>query len=165
MAVDTPVTFTATLADLDKPMFPAAIRIPAGVADQFRQPKGAIRVLCSINHTAEFPCALNPRGDQYLIIASKALIRKHKLANGHPFTVTIRPDPDNGLLLPEELQEVLEQDTWGKAVFNGLLPGMQRSYIYYVRSAKSMDTRIKRSFEIVEKLKRTHPNPARPQGY
>jgi uncharacterized protein YdeI (YjbR/CyaY-like superfamily) len=88
-----------------------------------------------------------------MIIASKELIKRHTLTASEDFQVSIRRDPENGLLLPEEFQEVLNQDDWGKRLFEALLPGQKRGYIYYVRSAKSVDTRIKRAFEIIEKLK------------
>ncbi|QHT71321.1 YdeI/OmpD-associated family protein [Rhodocytophaga rosea] len=155
MTTSEPIRFTAELSLLDGPMFTHAIRIPPDIGELFRTAKGAIRVLCSIGRKDEFPCALNPRGDEYIIIVSKALIRQHKLAGLQNFEVSIRTDPDNGLLLPEEFQEVLDQDEWGKRLFEALLPGHKRGYIYYVRSAKSVDTRIKRAFEIVEKLKTT----------
>lgn len=149
----------ATLTEQESPMFTSSILLPDQAAEQFRTPKGAIRVLCSIEQAEEFPCALNPRGNDYIIIVSKALIKKHKLTYDNPFKVAIRLDPENGLLLPEELQEVLAQDDWGNSLFNKLLPGRQRGYIHYVRSAKTVDTRIKRALEIIEKLKHTSRNP------
>jgi hypothetical protein len=131
----------------------AAIYIPQEIAALFKKTKGPIRVLCSIEGKNEFPCALNPRKEEYIIIVSKALKKEHKLISSKPFRVSIRIDPENGLLLPEELEEVLNQDQWGKRLFEALLPGRKRGYIYYVRTAKSIDTRIKRSLEIILKLK------------
>lgn len=157
MTNDESIQFTGQLSWLDGPMFTHSIRIPEDVGTTFRTGKGAIRVLCSIEGSTEFPCALNPRGNEYIIIVSKAFIKQHKLAGVSHFQVSIRPDPDNGLLLPEELQEVLDQDEWGSRLFNALLPGRKRGYIYYVRSAKTVDTRIKWAFEIVQKLKTSKP--------
>lgn len=154
MTIEAPVVFNATLTDPEGPMFSAAICIPIHVAALFRKKKGAIRILCAINGKKEFPCALNPRGNEYFIIVSKALMRECSLTEGLSFEVAIRIDPDNGLLLPEELQEVLNQDEWGSTLFEALQPGQKRGYIHYVRTAKTMDTRIKRSLEIIEKLKR-----------
>lgn len=148
-----PVSFTAYLSPVDGPMVHHVIHVPEETAAQFRQPKGAVRVLCSVAGKAEFPCALNPRGDGYIIIASKALISSHKLKHDTPFTVSIRKDLNDGLLLPEELEEVLKQDEWGSSLFDKLLPGHKRGLIYYIRTAKSIDTRVKRALEIIEKLK------------
>lgn len=130
-----------------------AIPVPEEVAAQFRQPKGAVRILCSVEGKEEFPCALNPRGEGYIIIASKQLIKKHKLSLDAPFMVTIRKDLNDGLLLPEELAEVLAQDEWAMQLFEKLKPGHKRGLIYYIRTAKTIDTRIKRSLDIVERLK------------
>ena len=148
-----PVSFTASLSPIDGPMIHHVIVVPEEVAKLFRQDKGAVRILCSIKGQAEFPCALNPRGKDYMIIASLILIRQHKLLLTVPFPVSIRTDLNNGLLLPEELEEVLEQDDWGKQLFEALLPGKKRGLIYYIRTAKSTDTRIKRALDIIEKLK------------
>ncbi len=149
-----PVTFSACLSSVEGPMLHHVIIVPADVSAVFRQAKGAVRILCAINGKAEFPCALNPRGIDYVIMASKQLIREHRLQESIPFKVTIRKDIHNGLQMPEELAEVLCDDAYGSELFEALLPGHKRGLIYYIRSAKSMDTRIKRSLELVEKIKR-----------
>jgi Bacteriocin-protection, YdeI or OmpD-Associated len=148
-----PVSFTACLSPIDGPMIQHVIIVPEEVAKLFRQPKGAVRIVCSIKGQAEFPCALNPRGKDYVIMASLILIRQHNLLPAVPFPVSIRIDLNNGLLLPEELEEVLEQDDWGKQLFEAMLPGRKRGLIYYIRTAKSPDTRIKRALDIIERLK------------
>ncbi len=148
-----PVSFTACISPIDGPMIHHVIVVPEEVAKLFRQAKGAVRILCSIKGQAEFPCALNPRGNDYVIIASLALIKQHNLLPTVPFPIAIRTDLNNGLLLPEELEEVLEQDDWAKQLFEALLPGKKRGLIYYIRTAKSIDVRIKRAFDIVERLK------------
>lgn len=153
MAIDQPVTFNAYLSPVKGPMVHHVIQVPEEAVVYFRQSKGPVRILCSISGYTEFPCALNPRGNNYIIIASKALIKSHKLKLDIPFTVCIRKDVDNGLLLPEELEEVLDQDEWGKSLFEGLLLGHKRGLIYYIRSAKSVDIRIKRALDIIDKIK------------
>ena len=149
------IIFNAYLSPVEGPMVHHVIHVPEEVAAQFRQPKGPVRILCSVEGQEEFPCALNPRGKDYVIIASKELINQHKLKSDVSFSVSIRKDLNDGLLLPEELLEVLNQDDWGNQLFNDLLPGRKRGYIYYIRKAKSIDTRIKRAIEIIEKLKGT----------
>ena len=145
--------FTATLSPIEGPMIHHVIKVPEDVAAEFRINKGAVRILCSIQGKEEFPCALNPRDGEYVIMASKQLISKHRLKNNEAFSVSIRPDLNDGLELPEEFLEVLNQDEWGSQLFDALLPGLKRSLLYYIRSAKSADTRIKRSFQILEKIK------------
>ncbi|KAA8483113.1 uncharacterized protein DUF1905 [Arcticibacter tournemirensis] len=147
------VTFTATLSPVEGPMIHHVIIVPQEVSATFRKEKGAVRVLCSVEGKEEFPCALNPRGEEYVIMASKQLIRKHRLNEGVPFSVSVRSDLNDGLELPEEFVEVLNQDEYASQCFEALLPGLKRSLLYYIRSAKSTDTRIKRSLQIAEKAK------------
>lgn len=146
-------SFSACLSPVEGPMIHHLIIVPREVSAKFRKDKGAVRILCSIEGKEEFPCALNPREGEYVIMASKQLIRKHRLKEGVPFSVSIRPDLNDGLELPEEFLEVLSQDDFANQCFEALLPGLKRSLLYYIRSAKSTDTRIKRSLQIAEKVK------------
>jgi hypothetical protein len=56
--------------------------------------------------------------------------------------------------IPEELQEVLDQDEYASAIFNEMKPGMKRSLCIYVTSVKSIDSRIKRALELSDKMKK-----------
>lgn len=145
--------FTGFLHDVGGPMNQYVIVVPEEVCMIFKEGKGAVRILCSVNGGEEFPCALNPRQGGYVIISSKQLIKKHKLAPHVPFNVRVRSDVHDGLQLPEELLEVMIQDERFSYEFEKLLPGRKRGLIYYIRSAKTVDTRIKRSLEIAEKVK------------
>ncbi|MEJ7691902.1 YdeI/OmpD-associated family protein [Daejeonella sp.] len=147
------ICFNAVLEPLDEKMVHHLIVVPEEIAVQFTEGKGAPRILCSIEGSAEFPCALNPRHGRHVIIASKQLIKKNKLAIDIPFNVSIRVDPHNGLGLPEELSEVLDQDPVALRAYDALNDGHKRGLIYYINQAKSIDSRIKRSLEIMEKMK------------
>jgi len=147
------VTFLAHLEHVDGPMVHHVIMIPDEVAERFVSGKGSVRILCKIGDKPEFPCALIPRHGRFVIIASLKLIKENNLLLGSTFEMTIRTDPGNGLDLPEEFSEVLAQDEFAYEAFLALKDGGKRGYLYYIRQAKSIETRIKRSFEIAEKLK------------
>lgn len=147
------VVFDVHLEAVDGPMLHHIIVVPDTIADQFRTNKGSVRILCKIGNSEEFPCALIPRHGRYIIAASKKLIKDHNLSTDNPFKISIRIDPNNGLEQPEELTEVLAQDGFAAEVFDRLNDGYKRGYIYYIRQSKSVDTRIKRSLEIAEKIK------------
>ncbi|MDP3470189.1 MAG: YdeI/OmpD-associated family protein [Daejeonella sp.] len=147
------VYFTAHLEDVEGPMVHHVLIIPDEIAEKFISGKGSVRILCRIEDTTEFPCALLPRHGRYVIIASLKLIKENNLSVGTAFNISIRPDPGNGLDLPEEFIEVLAQDEFAYKAFIALKDGEKRGYLYYIRQAKSIETRIKRSFEIAEKLK------------
>jgi len=153
LPTSTSVTFLAHLEHVDGPMVHHIIMIPDEVAEQFVIGKGSVRILCKIGDKPEFPCALIPRHGRYVVIASLKLIKENNLVLGSTFQMTIRTDPGNGLDLPEEFSEVLAQDELAYQAFLALKDGGKRGYLYYIRQAKSIETRIKRSFEIAEKLK------------
>ncbi|MES3018488.1 MAG: YdeI/OmpD-associated family protein [Bacteroidota bacterium] len=147
------ISFSAVLEPLDEKMVHHLIVVPEEIAVKFTDGKGAPRILCSIEGTTEFPCALNPRHGRHVLIASKQLIKKNKLSVAVPFKVSIRIDPHNGLSLPEELSEVLDQDHVAFKAYDALNDGHKRGLIHYINQAKSVDSRIKRSLEIMEKMK------------
>ena len=148
--------FQAVLEPVDGPMVHHIIIVPDEVAVLFANEKGPTRILCSIRDDSEFPCALIPRNNKQVIIASKQMIKKYKLILGSAFKIAIRIDPNNGLELPEEFSEVLVQDDFANEAFTSLNDGGKRGYIYYIRQGKSIETRIKRSLDIAEKLKLRH---------
>ena len=148
-----PVTLTVILESLNEKMVHHLIVVPNEIAENFKNGKGAPRVICSVKGNPEFPCALNPRHGRYVIIASKQLIKKNKLLADVPFEISIRHDPENGLRQPEELEAVLDQDEIAYQAFVGLNDGYKRGYIYYINQAKSVDSRVKRALEIAAKIK------------
>lgn len=150
------VSFLAHLEHVEGPMVHHVIIVPDEIAKQFITAKGSVRILCRIGDKPEFPCALVPRHMQYVVIASLKLIKENNLLIGTAFKMSIRHDPGNGLDLPEEFSEVLAQDEFAYEAFMALKDGAKRGYLYYIRQAKSIETRIKRSFEIAEKLKERH---------
>lgn len=151
------LNLNVVLEPVEGPMIHHVIVVPNEKAEPIMNGKGPARILCSIKKQAEFPCALNPRHGRYVIMASKQLIKQHQLETGVPFEISIRIDPHNGLELPEELAEVLAQDDHGYHVFEKLNDGHKRGLIYYIRQARSVDSRIKRSLEIIEKMKVRYP--------
>ena len=112
------------------------------------------RILCEINGF-EFPCALRPsEGGDFYISLSREKSKKSKVIEGSQLRATLRMDESEfGFPMPEELTEVLSQDPEGKIVFDAMKPGHRRGYLHYISSAKSVEVRIKRSFQIVEKVK------------
>jgi uncharacterized protein YdeI (YjbR/CyaY-like superfamily) len=68
-------------------------------------------------------------------------------------TVTFQLTNPDKIDVPEELQAVLAQDDEAMAAWKKLTPGLQRSLSYYVKSVKNVDSRIKRSFEMLHKVK------------
>ena len=147
------IQFSTIIKPIDGPMLHHVMPVPKDAVEKFAPFAGHLRIYCRFGNAREFPCALSPRGEGHCIAISKKLMKEAVVAAGQEITVFIRPDEDDGLTLPEELAEVLEQDALGSKLYNALNPGKKRGMIYYISSSKNIDTRIKRSFYMIDKLK------------
>lgn len=146
--------FTAVLENFNSNLWGYHISVPADHAHEFE--KGDRRVVCTLNGTMEFQCALMPKGDgQYFININKKIRDKLKLVLGASVQVALRQDDSPyGLPMPEELAELLKLDPDGDALFHALTPGKQRTLLYIAGSPKRSETRIKRALVVIEHLKR-----------
>lgn len=102
-----------------------------------------------------FHGALRKRNDNYLLMFSKAKQQELKLEKGEPFTLQLIEDTTKyGVIIPEELQEVLNSDPHATEIFKKLTDGKKRSIIYYVKRIKNSQTKIDKSILITENLKK-----------
>lgn len=116
-------------------------------------PKGRVRTKGTINGAA-FALAPQYKKDGARFFSVSAALRKAaKIKEGDAVEVKFRIVDSDIVDMPEELEAVLEQDEQGRKVWNTFTKGMQRSLILYVTSVKNVDSRIKRSLELVEKAK------------
>ncbi len=127
--------------------------VPQWQADELAAGKST-RVLCTINGY-EFPCALRPIKELgYIITLSKEKAKLCKVREGSRAVARIiKDESEYGFPVPEEWEEYLKQDDEIKMMFESLTPGKRRGWLYYIGSAKSVDTRIKRCVQIAEKVR------------
>lgn len=113
------------------------------------------RVLLSFKGGGPYHRALQKRKDGYaLILLSKAVLKEIGAQVGDLIEFTIAPDRSAyGMPMAEEFAEALALDPEGKKGFAALSPGRKRGLLHYVDSGKSTDTRIKRAWEVLEKIK------------
>lgn len=114
------------------------------------------RTLVSINGSEFKSAAIFPsKTGAYFINLHQALRKKLGLILGQEIEVKVRPDESKyGAPLPEEFDELLQQDEEGATHFENLTPGKKRSLLYLVSKLKSADKRIEKSVVILEYLKR-----------
>lgn len=148
--------FQATLSQFDdNPLWSFHIPIPSDVSQAILS-TGSKRVICKVNQLIEFPCALTSDGKGgYYVTLNKENRKKLKADTGDLLDVTILKDENDGMLMPEELEELLLQDQEGNHYFKKLTPGKQRSLIHLVAKPKGTDTRLKKAIVIVNYLKST----------
>ncbi|CAN5362888.1 hypothetical protein BH20ACI2_BH20ACI2_08170 [soil metagenome] len=131
------------------------IPVPATIGEKFEKKDGSRRIVCAINGSEAFQCALIPWQDIFTIIVNKSKRDKLKIAAGDEISVEIEQDESKyGLPMPEEFQEVLNQDPEGNNLFHSLTAGKQRSILYFVGKVKDIDKRIHTALIFVEHLKR-----------
>ncbi len=147
------IRFSTCIVPVEGPMLHHIMEVPNETVAKFNAFKGHLRIFCKFGNAEEFPCALSARGDGYSIAISKKLMKEACVVAGQTILVSIRLDENDGLKLPEELAEVLVEDELGQKLYNDLNPGKKRGLIYYISSSKNVETRIKRAFYMINKLK------------
>lgn len=116
-------------------------------------PKGRVRVKGRFNG-ADFALAVQRMKDGSRFFSVSAPLRKAAaIRAGDKVRVFFKiVDPDT-LDIPEELEAVLAQDDEARMAWNTLTPGYQRSLIHYITSVKNVDSRIRRSFDLLERAR------------
>jgi hypothetical protein len=118
--------------------------------------KFRVRLLCTINKIDTFHCGLQSLGNgKGYIMLNKKRIKSLNLKDNEKVELILEPDnSDFGMEMPNELEELLNQDDIGKARFLMLTPGKQRNIIHFISSVKSQHLRIERAINLIENLKR-----------
>ena len=131
------------------------VPVEGRIGEKFEKKDGTRRIVCTINGTESFQCALLPSGGDFVIVVNKAKRTSLGIGDGDKILVEIRQDDSKyGLPMPEELQEVLNQDPEGDKLFHALTPGKQRSMLYFIGKVKDVDRRIHAALVFVEHLKK-----------
>lgn len=143
--------FSATLSPIQGAFIKTAIFLPAHVVHGL--PKGRIRVKGMIKDVTFALAVQHLRDGSRYFSVSAALRKAAAIALGDRFQVSFKVvDPDE-LDMPEELDAVLQQDDQARKVWEEFTTGYQRSLIHYVTSVKSVDSRIKRSLDLLNRAK------------
>jgi hypothetical protein len=138
-----------------KGWYPTAEVDPA-IADQLLpEGKNKHRIIVSFPNGKHFHRALQCSKDGFChIIFGKSTMKDAGVEFGESVLVKLKEDTSEfGMPFPEEFQEVLNQEPESNTKFLALNPGMRRSLLYHINSAKTVETRIKRALDIAYKLK------------
>lgn len=116
---------------------------------------GNNRVICTINETESFHCAILTRKDgSYFVNVGSKICKKLEVGVGSSIEVVFEIDrTENQFAVPEEWTAVLASDEEAAAIFNGLSAGNKRSLLYLVAQVKTPEKRIERALKIAEKIK------------
>ena len=131
------------------------LRFPKEIGLRFQTDPKTRRVVCTLNDSHTFQCALLPAKDEFCIGISKTIREKLGMDDGDLVSVELVADTSKyGAAMPEVFAEVLNQDSEGDRLFHALTAGKQRSLIYMIASVKNIDKRIHLALIVVEHLKR-----------
>lgn len=151
MAAKKEFSFKAPLERLEDHLITSAIFIPEKIMDDL--PKSRCRVKGKLNSTP-FSLAIQYRkAGRSFITVSQKLCKEAGLKIGDRVQVSFRLVDASKVDVPEELAAVLEQDSIGKAAWDKITTGLQRSLIVHINSVKNVDSRISRALFIVNKAK------------
>lgn len=132
-----------------------ALPVPDDVVTALRAKK--VRRLIATINGREMRRALqtHAEGGGFIVLGREALAELG-LKRGSEAKVVLRPDPEpDALDMPEVFALVLAQDDAARARWESFPIGRRRSLLHYVNAARQEATRIKRSWELAEKM-RTH---------
>ena len=146
--------FKTKIRDFESPLWGLHILIPDEISTFFLE-KYSNRLVCSLNDVVTFQGALMSDGNgSYFINTNKENRKKVNAKVGDEVNVKLTPDESKyGLPMPEELQELLNQDIEGDQVFHSLTPGRIRSLLHIIGKPKGSDTRLKKAIVVIEYLK------------
>ncbi len=149
------VSFTSVLTNPASSLSWHYLPIEAKHAVKFGFTGNSRRVVCTLNGTETFQCALMPMDGEFFIIINKKIRSRLGIEAGHSVKVELVKDTSKyGLPMPEEFEEVLAQDDEGRKLFEALTDGKKRTLIYNVSTVKDIDRRIHRAIIFLEHLKR-----------
>lgn len=117
-------------------------------------PKGRLRAQGLLNGVTPFNLAVqSERSGAKFFMVGGPLRREAKIKQGDEVRVQFSWIDTEHLEIPEEFQAALEQDDEARAIFETFTTGKKRGLMNYITSVKNVDSRIKRSLELLYKIK------------
>ena len=157
MSKSKPITYQTRVQRLDSMNGMHYLEVPAYVIQELGG-KISVRLHCTVNGQLTFPCGPVALGEgKGCISLNKKRMQELGVKYKQEVTVSLIKDSSKyGMEMPEELRELLKQDTEGATRFKLLPPGKQRYVIYYVNQVKDAQRKIERAIKLIENLKKTN---------
>lgn len=149
--------FTAVLEKMPGRFGWTFVEFPHDVQALFGK-KGAVRVKGTVNGVPMDRALMPTKSGYHVIVLGIDLRRRAKVKAGDRAAFEVWRDPRPDVVeLPEELRETLDFLPAFKADWERLTPGMKRSILTWVNSAKTTPTRAKRVAEVLRRSETGHP--------
>ena len=153
-STDKPLRFVSILEKSGNKLWGGHFRVPARIAEKLAD-RSSRRVVCTLNDSMVYQCAILPFGKGVRVISVNKKIRDTLgLGFGDEIRVSLARDTSTyGLPVPDEFRELLRQDAEGDRLFHGLSRGKQRTLLYMIAKAKNSAKRIEQALIVVNHLK------------
>jgi len=147
-------SFKGIVEDSTGSVYGFHVKVPKAISDWYLE-RDIKRLVCTINNNFTWQCALIPFGNSIYYILLNAEIRKKQLLNvGSEVSIQLKEDTSKyGLPMPEEMQELLQQDPEGDQLFHNLTLGKQRSLLHLIGKPKSSKKRLEKALIVLDHLK------------
>lgn len=112
------------------------------------------RVICKADGHLEFSAAVMALGEGkgYLMLNGKRLKALKKGEGDSVALELMADDSEYGMPMPEELQEILDQDEEIRTRFEGLTPGKKRTILHYIGMVKNPELRLEKAIKYMNNL-------------
>lgn len=147
-----PVVFKTYLDRFDNDVYGYHLPVPEDVASPFIGGDDR-RVVCLVNGQHKMHSGLMAAKPYWFLLLNKQVVKKLGLSLQDEVEVAMEKDTSEfGMEMPEELQEVMNQDPTGTEYFRQLTPGKQRNLIYIAGKVKNTQSRINKALAIMHHL-------------
>ena len=134
------ISFEANLGKLSDEFGWHYIPVSRAISHAFGFKGNSRRVVCTLNGIVSYQCGLMPKDGEFFIVVNKKYRDRLGIVAGDTVHVELRRDESKyGLPMPEEMQEVLDQDPEGDRLFHALTAGKQRTMRYYIGKWKDIN--------------------------
>ena len=146
-------SFTSKVVRLDSGIRYHAVPVPEAVAEKLKT-AGSRRVLATIGgHTFRRGLMNHAEGDSYIVLGGD-ILKTCGLREGSAVSLSLVSDPEpDAIDIPECFALVLGQDDEARVRWESFPIGRRRSLLHYISSAKTEGTRIRRAWELAEKIR------------
>ncbi len=147
------VEFHAPVLRLDEGIINHCLPLPEEAVVVFI-PAGIRRVLATLNGRLYRRGIITRADGNHMLLLGQPLLREIGAREGDMVQVLLEADPEpDAVDVPEEFEAALAMDDAARQRFEALTPGMQRSLVMYISTARRSETRITRSLEMARKLR------------
>lgn len=129
------------------------LALPNALAGEIRG-QGAKRFVITVNDGVTWHCGLLGTGDgRWFVMVSKEKLKQAQTTHGGWVHVDFCVDESKyGMAVPQDLQEMLDDDQEFLQRFDAMLPGKRRNAIHQIASAKTDATVAKRILKLMNDL-------------